>query len=79
MKTNYKNVFDAHPKAQQIYVVGDMPFLKKEHAEQYAHEQGKEVSVIERPKADAKKAPTKKTSTKKVTPKEETKKEEPES
>lgn len=35
-KTKFASVFEAHPRAEAIYVVRGIPFLKEEHAVQYA-------------------------------------------
>lgn len=44
----FKNVFAAHPKAKEIYVVNGLPFVNKRYAENYAAEVKAEVETIER-------------------------------
>ena len=47
---NWKEVFDAYPNAEEIFVVDNMPFLVEEHAKSHAKTTGKKVEKIERPK-----------------------------
>lgn len=48
MDFDTKSVFDLHPSVSEIYVVGDMPFIKKDHAEAYALSTGLALIVHER-------------------------------
>jgi hypothetical protein len=41
-----KNVFEAHPDIDTIYVVDGMPFLKKEEAESHERTTGQKMQVI---------------------------------
>lgn len=49
----FKNVFAAHPKAKEIYVVKGQPFVNKRYAENYAAEVKAEVETINRPSEEA--------------------------
>ena len=44
----FQNVFKAHPKVNEIYVVDNMPFLDKKKAESYASDVEGKVKVVKR-------------------------------
>lgn len=46
--SKWAKVFDSHPDAKRIYVVGSQPFLVEKHAVNYARTQGGKVEVVER-------------------------------
>lgn len=43
--SDFKDVFDAHPKASELYVVDGMPFLDKTSANNYASDPAKVTTV----------------------------------
>jgi hypothetical protein len=48
MENNWKNVFDAYPEVDEIFVVDDMPFLEKGHAEGHSNTTKKPVKTFRR-------------------------------
>lgn len=50
---NFQDVFDAHPKASELYVVDGMPFLDKTSANNYAGDPAKVTTVTREESAKA--------------------------
>jgi hypothetical protein len=54
------DVFKAHPEADQVFTVGNMPFVDHKAAETFARSAGKKVEVHDRPGKSAKASEPKK-------------------
>lgn len=47
--SEWADVFEVHPAADEIYIAGDMPFLNQIHADNHAASIKGEVTVVKRP------------------------------
>ncbi|MEO0337588.1 MAG: hypothetical protein AAF242_00085 [Bacteroidota bacterium] len=56
--SKYSSVFEAHPEAEKIWVVNDMPFLEEKAALDHQKDIGskEKPKVVNRPKTTKKKA-----------------------
>ena len=53
MDNNFQTVFDAYPDAEEIFVVGEMPFISREAAAGHAAHTKASIEEVKRPKPAA--------------------------
>jgi hypothetical protein len=50
---NFNTVFDAHPEAERLYVVGSTPYIREQDAQNQARTSGRQVRVVRRDQDEA--------------------------